>query len=161
MKTITCKNNHGKTVKFPISKFTFRPGVYAIILNKKNEVLLTESKSGKLWFPGGGIEIGETIEKALKREVEEETNIKNLKIKELVALFENFFYFKEGDEAWHSHMFFYKCKISSKEKIIRKFADEYEEIGINKLVWINIKNIKKEKFIDINEKVYKMIHKIL
>lgn len=161
MKTITCKDNHGKKVVLPLSKFVFRPGVYAIIINNKNEVLLTESKSGKYWFPGGGIEIGEKIETALKREVKEETNIKNLKVKELVALFENFFYFKEGDCAWQSHMFFYKCTITNKERIVRGFADKDEEIGINKLVWINIKNIKKEKFIDINEKVYKMLKKIL
>ncbi len=161
MKIITCKDNHGKTVRFPVSKFIFRPGVYAIIVNNKKEVLLTQSKSGKLWFPGGGIEVGETIEKALKRELEEETNIKHFKIENLIGLFENFFYFKEGDEAWHSHMFFYKCKISKNEKIIRGFADKDEEIGIDKLIWLNLKSIKKEKFCDLNDKIYNMLNKLL
>lgn len=161
MKTITCKNNHGKKVILPLSKFVFRPGVYAVIVNDKNEVLLTQNKSGKFWMPGGGIDIGEKIEEALKREIREETNIKDLKIKELLGLFESFFYFKEEDTAWQSHMYFYKCTITNKEKIIRGFIDKHEEIGIDKLIWIDLKNIKKEIFCDLNADIYKMLKKLL
>jgi len=161
MKTIICKNNHGKVVKLPLSKFIFRPGAYAVIINDEKEILFVQNKSGKIWFPGGGIEIGETIEYALKREVREETNIKNLKIQKLLGLFENFWYFQDANNAWQSYFFFYLCKISKNEKIIRGFADQYEEIGIDKLIWIKIKDIKKEMFCDLNSEVYKMLKKLL
>jgi nucleoside triphosphatase len=53
----------------------------AVIENSKKEILLVRHhKWGKKWvMPGGHIELGETIEQAIKREAEEETGLKNLK----------------------------------------------------------------------------------
>ena len=60
------------------------PAAGALILNKKGEIFLMKSPKwfGKLIIPGGHIELGETWEKALKREVREETdlNISNIKM---------------------------------------------------------------------------------
>jgi nucleoside triphosphatase len=52
----------------------------AIIENPKNEILLVKSSRwGNKWvMPGGHIETMETIEKAIKREAEEEVGLKNL-----------------------------------------------------------------------------------
>lgn len=54
-----------------------RVGVAAIIKNSDNEILMIKRKNSPakgLWgFPGGGIEFGETVEAATKREVREET----------------------------------------------------------------------------------------
>ena len=52
----------------------------AIIVNQDNEVLISlrpnSSHQGGLWeFPGGKLEIGESVEDALKRELLEELNI--------------------------------------------------------------------------------------
>jgi len=51
--------------------------VAAIIYNDNDEILLTQSKKWKnLWqIPGGHIEMGETREQALKREIMEETGL--------------------------------------------------------------------------------------
>ncbi|MFA5086215.1 MAG: NUDIX domain-containing protein [Candidatus Paceibacterota bacterium] len=53
----------------------------AIIENSKKEILLVKSpKWGDRWvMPGGHIELGETIEEAIRREAEEEVGLKNLK----------------------------------------------------------------------------------
>ena len=53
------------------------PVVGAFIVNAQQKLFLMQSqKWSNLWVvPGGHIEIGETIEQALKREVKEETNI--------------------------------------------------------------------------------------
>lgn len=68
-------------------KGNLRPGVgTAVIVRKDGKVLFAErlKDPGKnLWhFPGGNIEIGETIENCAAREVKEETNadVKNVKI---------------------------------------------------------------------------------
>ena len=62
-------------------------GVSALVLNKKGEILLTLRQDLRDWrFPGGGIEKGESLQKAVKREIEEETGIK-VKIKRLAAVY--------------------------------------------------------------------------
>ena len=62
----------------------------AVLVNVKNEVLLTQRPEGKsmagLWeFPGGKIEVGETPESALVRELKEELEI-SVKTEDLTPL---------------------------------------------------------------------------
>ncbi|MCK5474347.1 MAG: NUDIX domain-containing protein [Candidatus Aenigmarchaeota archaeon] len=66
------------------------PVVGPLIFNEKNEIILIKSPkfNGKYIVPGGHIEIGETMEEALKREIKEETN---LDIKDI-----EFFMIQEG-----------------------------------------------------------------
>ena len=53
------------------------PVVGALVFNKKGEVILITSWkfNGKYVVPGGHIEIWESMEEALKRELKEETNL--------------------------------------------------------------------------------------
>ena len=53
------------------------PVVGALVFNKKGEIILIKSPKfqGKYIVPGGHIEMGETMEAALKREMKEETNL--------------------------------------------------------------------------------------
>ncbi|MFW9770441.1 MAG: NUDIX hydrolase [Candidatus Thorarchaeota archaeon] len=65
--------NERKYPRFPI------PGVGAIVVGSKGILLVRRDKDpGKgLWsIPGGGVEIGETQEESIVREVEEETGVK-------------------------------------------------------------------------------------
>ena len=53
------------------------PTVGALIFNQEEKVFLMTSPKwqGKHSLPGGHIELGETIEEAVKREIKEETNL--------------------------------------------------------------------------------------
>jgi ADP-ribose pyrophosphatase YjhB (NUDIX family) len=58
------------------SECVFNPGVRAIILNDREEVLLQRRTDMDLWgLPAGGVELNETALDALKREVFEETGV--------------------------------------------------------------------------------------
>ena len=60
-----------------------RSGVGIIVLNKKNKVFVGKRKDnpGDRWqMPQGGIDVGENYIDAMKRELIEETSIRNIKI---------------------------------------------------------------------------------
>ena len=108
MQMITCNAFLGGTHRVPLEKLVFRPAVYGIIINDGKMMVVTNRRTGKLWFPGGGVELGEKMETALKREVREETCIE-IEVVQFEGFEENFFYYDPLDEAFHSLMFFYSC----------------------------------------------------
>ncbi len=73
-------------------KLPLRIGVGAIILNNENKVFVGKRKDNpndRWQMPQGGIDQGEDSVTAVKREIFEETNIKNIKIlKEIDKIFE-------------------------------------------------------------------------
>ncbi|MBU0579691.1 MAG: NUDIX domain-containing protein [Candidatus Margulisbacteria bacterium] len=70
----------------------FKPieiGVRAILI-KDNKVVLVKPKYKKVWnIPGGGLKRGETPEKAVRREVWEETQVKMNNL-DLIGIYTNF-----------------------------------------------------------------------
>ena len=65
-------------------KLPLRVGVGAIVINKENKIFVGKRKdhpdNNKWQMPQGGVNDGEDLYSALKRELEEETSIKNIKI---------------------------------------------------------------------------------
>ena len=73
-------------------KLPLRTGVGIIVLNKKNEIFVGKRKDnpGDKWqMPQGGVDEGEDYVTAMKRELLEETGIKNIKIvKEIEKIYQ-------------------------------------------------------------------------
>ena len=64
-------------------KLPMRSGVGVIILNNENKVFVGKRKDNpvdKWQMPQGGVDIGEDYISAMKRELYEETGIKNIQI---------------------------------------------------------------------------------
>ena len=64
-------------------KLPLRLGVGAVVLNNKNQVFVGKRKDNPIdkWqMPQGGVNEGEGLKDAMKRELEEETSIKNIEI---------------------------------------------------------------------------------
>ena len=73
-------------------KLPMRSGVGVIILNNKNKVFVGKRKDNpvdKWQMPQGGVDKGEDYISAMKRELYEETGIKNIRIlREIKGLYE-------------------------------------------------------------------------
>ncbi|WP_167628623.1 NUDIX hydrolase [Listeria valentina] len=60
------------------------------IKNNEGEILLQKRKDKNVWgFPGGAIELGESIEEALVREILEETGLQ-IKMKSLIGIYSKY-----------------------------------------------------------------------
>ncbi|MDQ0418847.1 mutator protein MutT [Croceifilum oryzae] len=63
------------------------PAASAIVVNNKEEILLHKRRDNQLWsLPGGVMEVGETIEEAIVREVREETGF-NVEVKKMIGIY--------------------------------------------------------------------------
>jgi nucleoside triphosphatase len=117
------------------------PTVGALILNGKGEILLAKSRkwSSLYIMPGGHIEIGETIEEALKREVKEEVGVE-IEVLKFVAHVEGIFP-KNFHERKHFIFLTYLCRLKS--GTAKPDGRELQE-----LIWIKPEDALKMKGIE-------------
>jgi nucleoside triphosphatase len=107
------------------------PTVGALIFNQEDKVLLLKSDKwrDKYVIPGGHIELGETMEDALRREVKEETGLDIYDI-EFASLQEFVF-----DEAFHEERHFifidFVCRTDSNKVVLNAESQEH--------VWVSLK----------------------
>lgn len=86
----------GKKQKRWLNDFKFRPSAYGV-LRDGNKVLIQRHKLlTKYGFPGGGIEMNESIPEGLIREYKEESGLK-VRVGKLLGISEDFFTFKGVD----------------------------------------------------------------
>jgi len=121
------------------------PCVGAMILNKKGEMLLAKSHKwfGRYIMVGGHIELGETMEKALIREVKEEVG---LKIKPIILLkIQEGIYSKEFWKPKHYIMMDFLCElVSGKVKIDEDEVQSYFWIKPEKALKMNVDSFTKD-----------------
>lgn len=104
----------------------FQVGVKALITNLKDEILILDSGDWHLkhqtqhWdIPGGRIQEGHTVLETLRREVEEETGIKEVIEPEFfTAVVSNFKDIPIGEYKVGLVLMVYKIKIPEKSKIV-------------------------------------------
>ena len=107
-----------------------RIGVGIIILNNSNQVFVGKRKdnSGDKWqMPQGGVDQGEDFKTAMKRELMEETSIKNIKIlKEIDKIYEY-----ELPENLVGIIWKGKFKGQKQKWFIVRFLGKEDEINLN------------------------------
>jgi 8-oxo-dGTP diphosphatase len=145
-----CTSLYGEKVSIPTEKLTFRIAGYGIVIQNGQILIATGKNTGKYWFPGGGVDLGEKITDAVRREIMEETGIE-VEIKKELASEEIFFYYNPQDLAFHQYSIFFQCKPLSMEVGPEDQLDSEEET--EKPHWVDIKKLKKEDFHPGAEKV--------
>lgn len=96
-------------------RFNFRVAGIAIA---NNQVLLHRLDTDDFWtFPGGRVELGETSQEALVRELKEELNA-DVEIVRLLWLVENFFEYNK--QQYHEIAFYYLMQFSKQSPYLNK-----------------------------------------
>ncbi len=133
-----------------MSDFQFNVRVYGILMNKNNEVLVTdELRNGMMFtkFPGGGLEFGEGIIDCLKREFKEEINCE--------IEVNNHFYttdyfqvsaFNKNHQMISIYYFVNSQEIEEKEFNEEKFNFDENVEGAQIFRWISIKSLNEDDF---------------
>lgn len=107
------------------------PCVGALIFNKEGKIFLMKSHkyNNQYVIPGGHVELGETMEDALKREIKEETG---LKIYDLEFLgHQEFIFDKVFWKKKHFIFLDFACKTDSPKVVLNGEGQEY--------LWVTIK----------------------
>ena len=149
-----------------VKKLPLRIGVGAIVLNKKNQVFVGKRKDNpvdKWQMPQGGVNEGEDLTSAMKRELNEETGIQNIKIlNEIDGWFEYELPNYLLGKIWRG-----KFRGQKQKWFIVKFLGNDKEINLEKdkpefieWKWLDIESLP-NVIVDFKKKVYeKLLPKI-
>ena len=143
-------------------KLPMRIGVGVIVLNKNNEVFVGKRKDNPIdkWqMPQGGVDLGENYLAAMKRELFEETGIKNIKvINEIEGTFEYELPMNLVGVIWKG-----KYRGQKQKWFITKFTGDEKEINLNtkkpefiEWRWLSVDKLH-EVIVDFKRELYKKL----
>src|SRR4051794_26590638 len=92
---------------------THRVSCYAIIVENK-KVLLVKTSNNRWYFPGGGLNVGESIPAGLKREAWEELGVA-IEVGALLYADDMVYYHDPIQHADHLVRLFYQCSTNASE----------------------------------------------
>lgn len=123
------------------------PGVCAVIINKKGQVLLHKRSDGNNWtLPGGKMKLGESISDCCKREIEEELHIK-VEIKKVVGIYTTPKYTLDFGKGYIFQPFVVAFLCSS---ATNKFAINEESVDAK---WFSLEEISKLKLVPNTKRI--------
>lgn len=96
----------GSDVSFAREDCLFRLRAAAVIIRDGCVMMMGNSRDDYLYSVGGAVQLGETAEDAVRREVLEETGLR-LGIDRLLAVHQNFFTERRTGVRWHELAFYY------------------------------------------------------
>ena len=136
------KNQFGETVEKPADRsVVFRPSAYAIVINEKNQLLVARSGfDGRFLFPGGGIELGESISDCITRECREETGYHIVADQSPKYFRETLFHNKLNDYYYHVvGLFFFGQVVEA--SVVGQIEDVTEIASVE---WLDLAGVKEE-----------------
>lgn len=106
------------------------PSVHGIIINDSHEILLHKREDSLIWaIPGGKIELDESIEQCLKREMQEELGVAVATERLLSIYTDPSYVLALGDAVQRVFLIVFLCTIASGELTLTSETMEYRWFG--------------------------------
>jgi putative (di)nucleoside polyphosphate hydrolase len=145
----------------PIHMVRFRPNVAALVINTKGKLLVCErfGEPGAWQFPQGGVDHGEDMAEALKREVREEIGLQPKHYK-IIEVRDGYRYLypkairskklkKHGNHGQEQTYFLCKLKSNAPKVDVHQWPAEFQDYR-----WIKPENFKLKWLPDFKKDVY-------
>lgn len=131
--TVWCSTIFRDAEKVPVaaSELTFRPSVYGVLID--GEKVLLHGYMDGFDFPGGGLNIGESLKDGLQREFHEETGI-TIDVGNLLHVTQDFFIHPASQKAFHTVLLYFTC-LNPRGTISTEHFDEHEKAVARPAEW--------------------------
>lgn len=142
--TVVAREINGTTRVVSVKEMSFRISVYGVVING-NTVLLVPQWDG-YDIPGGGIELGETTEEALKREIYEETGLEvKPHMQHVLHVTQDFFIHPTDGKSYHYILLYYPCSLIGGNISVANFQED-EKLYAQAARWVTVGEVDKLKF---------------
>jgi 8-oxo-dGTP pyrophosphatase MutT (NUDIX family) len=143
---VICRDLDNNKYEVSPEELSFRPSVYGILIEDGN-IMLSRQWDG-YDFPGGGVDLDETLEEALKREFFEETGLL-VNVSEVFHAESSFFKpshsEKRKNENWNCPMIYFFVEKTGGSLSTDNF-DENEKAYAKMAEWVDLGSIDDIKF---------------
>lgn len=120
----------------------FNVRVYGLLINAENQVLISDEQSGGRTFskfPGGGVEIGEGIIDALKREFMEECNAEIEVVRHLYTT--DFYEQSSFNDSQILSIYYLVKEIKPLQLTYKTVVFDFDENTLQSFRWISLKDL--------------------
>jgi ADP-ribose pyrophosphatase YjhB (NUDIX family) len=112
LSTRAWRTANDQPVVYDGSPVQWRISCYGVVV-QDDQILVMQDKNNYLFtVPGGGVELPETLEEGLAREMQEEIGA-TVKVGELISSTEDWFYHAQEKRFYHAVLLFYQAELSS------------------------------------------------
>jgi len=146
-KEVICHDNQKNEFLVEVEKFRFRPSVYGLLIRDK-KILLSPQHDG-YDFPGGGVNMDESLIEALQREFWEETGL-TVEVGGIVEAHSSFYKPSNRtghiqDEHWNCQLLYFIVQQTGGELSL-DYIDEDEKGYLALATWVDIDKLSNLKF---------------
>jgi 8-oxo-dGTP pyrophosphatase MutT (NUDIX family) len=139
---IHAETYYGETITVPLQELFHRVSAYAVII-EENQILMVKTSNNKWYFPGGGVDIGETLQDGVKREAWEELGVEVVVGPLLYADDVVYFHDPIGNAAQLVRLF-YECRPLAREF---NFQNAEERNDFLEIGWVSLNGAFADDFL--------------
>lgn len=139
---VQAETYYGETKDVLFADLRHRVSVYLIVV-QDGKILMLRTHNHRYYFPGGGVEVGETLYEALRREAYEELNT-DIEIGELVYADDMIYYHDPVKKAAHLIRLFYQAQPLAQEFHFDNAEERDEILGIE---WVALDPLDAKEFL--------------